>query len=188
MGYAVLIAEPTELTRIGLKTIFAGDRRVSHIYEAATGGCLETQLRHYAVDLVIANQLLVTDVALLPKGKFVILTAKPDMITLRTIYRQKGCGYLSVNVSAKLLLTVLDHRENAFLLEPVLAPWIMDRLFGDAFVSLQEELLTPREREIINLLRLGLDRTTIAENLCIAETTLKTHIKNIMHKRKLQRK
>ncbi len=39
--------------------------------------------------------------------------------------------------------------------------------------------LSPREREIVKLLREGLDRRTIAKQLCISETTLKKHIQHI---------
>ena len=81
--------------------------------------------------------------------------------------------------------TVLDSDENVFLVEPSFMPWVMGSLFGNAFSALNEEVLTPREREITALLREGLDRPTIAKSLCITEATLKTHIKNITRKRDL---
>lgn len=185
MGQNILIAEPCELLRIGLRTIFAGDQRVSNIHEVTTNKSLEMHLRSHGVDLVVVNQSLITDVACLPVGSFVILTSKLDMTILKAAYKHKGRGYLSEHVSAELLRTVLDRNEHAFLIEPSLTPWVMDGLFGKAFSTLNEELLTPREKEIIALLREGLDRPTIAKNLCIAETTLKTHIKNIARKREI---
>lgn len=183
MGQNILIAEPCELLRIGLRTIFAEDQRVSNIHEATTNKGLEIQLRSHGVDLVVVNQSLITDVARLPMGDFVILAAKLDMAVLKATYKHKGRGYLSESVSAELLRIVLDRNEHAFLIEPSLTSWVMDSLFGNAFVALNEDLLTPREKEINALLREGLDRPTIAKTLCIAETTLKTHIKNIARKR-----
>lgn len=186
MGQNILIAEPCELLRIGLRTIFAADQRVSNIHEAMTNRGLELHLRNHGVDLVVVNQSLITDVTRLPMGNFVILTSKLDMGILKAAYKHKGRGYLLEQVSADLLRTVLDRRENAFLIEPSLMPWIMDGLFGNTFSTLNEELLTPREKEIIALLRDGLDRPTIARTLCIAEATLKTHIKNIARKRDVE--
>jgi len=185
MGQNILIAESCELLRIGLRTFFAEDQRVSNIHEVATSKGLETQFRNYEVDLIVVNQSLITDVTCLPRGKFVILTSKLDMAILKAAYKHNGRGYLSEHVSAGLLKTILDCDENVFLIEPSFAPWIMDGLFGNAFATLNEELLTPREREITALLREGLDRPTIAKTLCIAETTLKTHIKNIARKREI---
>lgn len=185
MGQSILIAEPCELLRIGLRTIFAGDQRVSTIHETTTGQGLERQLRSHEVDLVVVNQSLITDMAHLPMGNFVILASKMDMAILKAAYKHKCRGYLSENVSVELLRTVLDWNEYAFLIEPSLTPWVMDRLFGKTFATLNEKLLTPREKEIVTLLRDGLDRPAIARTLCIAETTLKTHIKNIARKREV---
>jgi len=186
MGLNILIAESCELLRIGLRTIFTEDQRVSNIHEATTAKDLELHLRNHGVDLVVVNQALITDVARLPMEKFVILTAKLDMSILKAAYQNKGRGYLSEQVSAELLRTVLERHENAFLIEPSLMPWVMDGLFGKAFATLNEELLTPREKEIVALLRDGLDRPTIAKRLCISEATLKTHIKNIARKRDIE--
>jgi len=182
MGQNILIAEPCELLRIGLRTIFAGDQRVSNIHEATTSKGLETHFRSHRIELVVVNQSLITDVTLLPMGSFVILASKMDMAILKAAYKQKGRGYLSENVSSDLLLAVLDYNERSFLIEPSLMPWVMDGLVGKAFATLNEELLTPRETEIVKLLRDGLDHHTIARTLCIAEATLKTHIKNIARK------
>lgn len=183
MGQNILIAESCDLLRTGLRTTFAEDQRVSNIHEATTGKALEMQLRNHKVDLVVVNQSLITDVSHLPIGNFVILTARLSITMLKAAYKHKARGYLAESVSAELLRTVLDYTENAFLIEPGFTHWIMDALFGGAFPMLNEALLTPREKEIIVLLREGLDRPTIAKTLCIAETTLKTHIKNIASKR-----
>lgn len=155
MGQSIMIAEPSELLRTGLRTIFAEDKRISIIHEATSSRGLETQLRSHRVDLVVVNQSLITDMMLLPQGDFVILTDRLNMAILKAAYKHRGRGYLSLNVSAELLRIVLDCGENAFLIEPCLTPWIMNCLFGGAFPTLNEELLTPREKEIIRLLRDG---------------------------------
>lgn len=179
----ILIAEDCELLRVGLRTIFSELSNVANVYEASSNADLRYQVRSNSLDLVIANQSLVTDITHLPRGKFVILTARPALDVLKAVYTHGGRGYLSEKVSAEFLRSALYIDENSFLLEPALTPWMMDYIFRDALTFVREEILTPREKEIIGLLRKGIDRPTIAQSLCIAETTLKTHIKNISRKR-----
>ncbi|GHO82451.1 response regulator transcription factor [Dictyobacter formicarum] len=61
--------------------------------------------------------------------------------------------------------------------------YVIDHFSGDQHFVIKEELLTPREKEVVSLLRKGINRHTIAKHLSISEATLKTHIKNIMRKR-----
>jgi two-component system nitrate/nitrite response regulator NarL len=45
-----------------------------------------------------------------------------------------------------------------------------------------EELLTPREREILECLAEGLNNKTIARKLGISDATVKVHVKNVLRK------
>ncbi len=190
MGQNILIAETREILRIGLRTIFVEDTRVSNVHEAATDESLKTQLLYSGceLDLVVINQSLVTDVSILPKGNFVILTNEPDLTILKAAYEHGARGYLSENTSAELLRMILHPTEGSFLIEPKLAPWIMEYIFGGMQTTITDELLTPREKEVISLLRGGLNRHSIAEQLSITDATLKTHIKNIARKREIKQR
>jgi DNA-binding NarL/FixJ family response regulator len=183
MEHCILIAEPCEIRRIGLRTVFADAPNVSSIHEATNEESLKRQLHKNVWSLIVVHQSLVLDVSMLPRGNFVLTTAEPDMSVLKAAYKHGARGYLSEKASAELLRMALFPVENSFLIEPLLTPWIMECLLGDSFSTIRKELLTPREREIIDLLRRGLDRRAVAKHLCIAETTLKTHMKNIARKR-----
>jgi len=185
MGQNILLVETCKDLRTRLKNIFKEDQRVSHIYEADTRKGLEVQLHNRKVDLVVINQALITDIMSLPEGNFVVLTSKLDMAILKAAYKRRARGYLSENISEEFLRNSLDYHEKAFLIDPNLTPWVMDKFWGDAFLTLNEKILTPREKEIVALLRQSIDRPTIARRLCIAEATLKTHIKNIARKGKV---
>lgn len=178
----VLIVEPCEILRMGIKLIFTGDKRVSDLYEAVTIADMKMQIQRYNPQLVVLNQSLVTTIKDLPKGNFVVLAATLNVEILKAAYKSGARGYLSENVAADLLRGMLNVAEGSFLIEPLMAPRIMANLFCDVHLSIQDELLTPREREVVELLREGIDRTTIAKMLHIAETTLKTHISNITRK------
>jgi DNA-binding NarL/FixJ family response regulator len=178
----ILIADPREIVRKGLCTIFLGGLPTFHVYEASTIEALKSCLAQHCIDLVLVSQLLITDMTILPQNKFVVVASQPDILVLREIYKYGALGYVSENVSAEFLKIALCSPKGSFLIEPALVPWIMGHFFDDMQYSAIEEFLTPREKEITNLLRVGIDRRTIAHRLHIAETTLKTHIKNIARK------
>lgn len=183
MGQHVVIAEPDDILRLGLRTIFDEDPRVSDIDDVINYEDLHTQLDSSLVDLAVINQVLVTDLAVLPQGKFVIVTTHPDMQFLQEAYQQGGRGYLSARVSAELLRTTLRPTEGAFLLDPTFTSWLMPYLTGTTQVTLEDKLLTERQREVARLVREGMSRHAIAEQLSIADSTVKTHLKNIAQKR-----
>jgi DNA-binding CsgD family transcriptional regulator len=62
-----------------------------------------------------------------------------------------------------------------------LATTILDH-FSSGLRFPQDHLLSPKEKEVIALLREGIDRKRIAQRLHISDTTLKTHIKHIRRK------
>lgn len=178
----IIIVEPCEILRMGIKCTFAQDKRVSNIHESTTIQDMKRQITNHDPTLTIINQSLVTNVGDLPKGNFVVLATTLHMETLKAAYKNGARGYLSENVTAELLHAVLNVPEGSFLIEPTMTPKIIANLSGDIHLSIQDDLLTPREREIVELLRMGIDRTTLAKKLHIAETTLKTHISNIARK------
>lgn len=128
MGLNVLIAEPHEVRRVGLRTVFLQDARVSNVYEATDDESLKALLHCCHLDLVVINQSLITEITALPRQNFVILAAESDMAVLRAAYEHNARGYLSVNVSAELLRTMLHPAENSFLIEPTLVPWFLDQI------------------------------------------------------------
>lgn len=184
MELIILIAEARDILRTGLHTIFASDRRVAQIYEAKTREEVRQHMGAHLFDLLIINQMLVEDIALLPPGKFVIITSELDIALFQEAYEHKARGYLLENASVDLFRAALSCEEGAFLIEPVLATQILEYVSSDTRFAVSSDLLTPREREIVDLLQEGINRHTIAQRLCISEATLKTHIKNITRKRK----
>ncbi|GHO60142.1 response regulator transcription factor [Ktedonobacter robiniae] len=181
MTLSVLVAEAQDVLRAGLRAIFTGDCRVTRVDEVTTEKEAKQHLLANQFDLVVMNQSLLTDPSCLAKN-VVLLAAEPDIAVLKEAYKCGALGYLSVNVSSELLKTMLHPAGHAFLIEPTLIPWVMEYILHQSVTMVRHDLLTPREREIVGLLREGVDRPSIAKQLSIAETTLKTHIKNISKK------
>jgi DNA-binding NarL/FixJ family response regulator len=182
MKLKILIAMSFDILRAGLRTVLTEDKHVVEVCEAATKEEFQAQLRFERPDFIVIDQSLVIDMASLPRGHFVVLAAKFDLDTLQRAYKYGARGYLLNDTSAELLRAALYLPNGAFLIEPTIASYTMDNFLHGLRFTIRDEFLSPREREIVQLLRDGVDRRTIAKQLCISETTLKKHIQHIKHK------
>lgn len=182
MKLRVLVAASSDILRSGLCTLLTEDKRIGQVYEAATKEEVQAQLHSLSPDFIVLDQALIIDMTSLPRGHFVILAAKFDLEILQKAYKYGARGYLLENTSAELLRATLFLQNGAFLIEPTIASYTMDYFLHGLHFTIRDELLSPREREIVRLLRDGIDRHTIAKQLCISETTLKKHIQHIKNK------
>jgi DNA-binding NarL/FixJ family response regulator len=183
MEREVLIAESSEILRAGIQAVLMGDKCMVRTYEAATKEELHTQLHSRSLDMIVVNQSFITDdISILPRGRFVVLTAALDRDFFQRAYRHGARGYLLESTSAELLRTALYLEEESLLIDPTLATSILDYFSSGLRFPIQDHLLSPKEKEVIGLLREGIDRKRIAQKLHISETTLKTHIKHIRRK------
>ena len=92
------------------------------------------------------------------------------------------------DVPAELLRTTLcfsEHffTEDTFLIDPNLTSLVIGSIPDDVLHAHKNGHLTNREKEILSLLHNGFNRASVASKLSIAESTLKTHLKNISRKR-----
>ncbi|GCE14520.1 LuxR C-terminal-related transcriptional regulator [Tengunoibacter tsumagoiensis] len=183
MGLLLLIIEPNDIVRAGLRSIFENDPSVSAVYEASMLRDSVEKDAH-TVNLIIINQSVMTERLSIYREKCVVIANNPNLADLKTAYDTGALGYLTPHASRDLLRSSLHISKQSFLIEPTLTPLLMRCIFDSKnSYYIKDELLTPREREIVTLLRSGIDRVSIAKHLHIANTTLKTHIKNIARKR-----
>jgi len=188
VGKYVLIAEARAILRTGLLNIFKGDPSVSQVGEAVTSEELKKQIESHPPDLIVTHQSLITDMQILPRGHFIILAAEPDKNMLLAAYACGACGYLSENTSVELLRMTLCLVEGEFLLDPAFTSWILYYIYGDTLPSGDPKVLTTREQEIFEMLRSGLTNHSIATQLGISESTVKSHIAHIFRKLDMKRR
>ena len=67
-------------------------------------------------------------------------------------------------------------------LPPAIARKLMQEIKEPTETTLPEEILTPREMEILRYLARGLSNQEIADELVISITTVATHVRNILSK------
>ncbi len=184
----VLIAESREALRKGLCAIFAQGPGGAQVTEVATSEDLKKQLEHQAFDLVLVHQSLVTDLTILPSGDFVLLATEPDVAMLFAARLHGARAYLLDIVSAALLRQTLQLARGTFLTDPAVSAWLAEYLAHHLLLSISDETLTARERAIFPLLWRGLSNREMARQLGLSEATVKTHVRHIYAKLRLNRR
>ena len=121
-----------------------------------------------------------------PDSRVVVLTSIPSQRHLGRCLEAGIDGYLLTDISRDVLLKSL---RLIFLGEKVfptiLASWIVDEMRGGKRASpvvAGGPNLSPREREILQLLIQGESNKQIGRRLRIADTTVKIHVRKIMRK------
>ena len=120
-------------------------------------------------------------------ARYIILTVSNSEDDLIEALRAGADGYLLKDMEPEDLCTnLLKAWSGATVLQDTLAEVLRSALLSPVGVgSTGEELLTPREREILECLADGLNNKTIARKLGITDATVKVHVKNVLRKLKL---
>lgn len=178
----VLIAESREALRKGLCAIFAQEPGGAEVTEVATSGDLKHQLTSHAFDLVVVHQSLVTEITILPPGDFVLLATEPNMQMFLAARLHGARAYLLDTASGALLRQTLQLARGMFLTDPAVSAWVAEYLAHHLLLSISDEVLSAREREVFHLLWSGLRKRDIARQLHLSESTVRAHAAHIAEK------
>jgi DNA-binding NarL/FixJ family response regulator len=182
MDMHLLLAIPRDIMRKGLRMIFSGDLHIASIHEAMDGDALRDQLECYPDAFVIVHQSLITDIQALPGDHFVIIASEPDRGLLLRAFAHGAKGYFLEGISTDLLRIALQLPKGQCLLDPALADWMFSSFSSDMHLPISNKLLTPRERQILDLRKQGLSNREIAARLVLSVNTVKSHLSHIAHK------
>ena len=192
----ILIADDHSLFRDGLRSLLASQGH--EIVAEARNGREAIALAHEKspemvlmdismpeVDGLTATRQLTSE---LPDVKVVILTASEDDATLFDAIKAGAHGYLLKNLEADDFFALLDRASRG---EPALTPTLARRLLQEFAKPVEkekseEEELTPREREVLELMVEGVtSNRKLAKRLNLSENTVKFHVRNILDKLRL---
>jgi DNA-binding NarL/FixJ family response regulator len=188
MGIKVLIVDDHSVVRQGLRMFLALDPEIELIGEAANGiGALRLahQLRPDVVlmdllmpemDGVAATEAIRRD---LPDTEVIALTSVLEDKAIFDAIRAGAIGYLLKDTEPEKLCEAI---KAAVAGQVQLSPEVAARLVREVRAPDNPEVLTERETEVLRALARGLSNREIAEQLVIAEKTVKTHVSNILGK------
>ena len=119
-----------------------------------------------------------------PESKIVMLTVSDDENDLFEAVKSGAHGYLLKDLEAQEFFEALDAIERG---EAVIPTRLAGNLLAEFRSSSQRQTesidsLSPREKEVLDLVSQGLTNKEVAGNLYISENTVKYHMKNILDK------
>ncbi|HTE19321.1 MAG TPA: response regulator transcription factor [Armatimonadota bacterium] len=192
----VLIAEDEAMTRELLARLIGLEPDIEVVGQAANGkiavglcrklmpDVLLTDIRMPDMDGIQATKLIKTE---MPSVQVVILTIHHDDANVFEAIKAGARGYVLKESPPEQTVAAIRAVVRG---EALLHPGIASRVIGE-FNRLSEQheadlrlytQLTDREREVLKLLALGKRNREIAEELFIAEKTVKNHVSNILWK------
>jgi DNA-binding NarL/FixJ family response regulator len=122
-----------------------------------------------------------------PEAKVVILTTFEEDEYIHGALRAGASGFLLKRTSPEeLTAAVYRISEGEALLSPSVTRRIIDQMASRPLARAGDDPrldeLTPREREVLELIARGLSNREIADQLVVEETTVKTHVKRVLAK------
>ena len=118
-----------------------------------------------------------------PEMRIVILTVSEEDADLFEAIKSGAAGYLQKSLDSEQFFSLLEGvmRGEAGLTQ-VMAGKILYEFAHPAEDQPTADDLTPRERQVLELVAGGAINSEIAERLVISENTVKFHVKNILQK------
>jgi DNA-binding NarL/FixJ family response regulator len=196
----VLIADDDDLMRAGLVELLSGDPSIEIVGEASTGREAVERARRLGPDVVLmdvrmpdldgieATRELTRAV---PDSSVLILTTFEQDDYIFGALRAGASGFLLKRTRPEdLIAAVHTIAAGDSLLSPSITRRVIDRMAQQPTPELaaQDKLkqLTPREREVLDLIARGLSNREIARALVVEESTIRTHVKSILTKLELR--
>jgi two-component system nitrate/nitrite response regulator NarL len=189
----VVLIDDHPLFRKGVRQMISQDPSFRVVGEAASGqqGLELAQALNPDIVLIDINMKGMSGIDTLRRlkatdlqARYIILTVSNSEDDLIEALRAGADGYLLKDMEPEDLCTnLLKAWSGATVLQDTLTEVLRGALLSPVSLgNTSEELLTPREREILECLADGLNNKTIARKLGISDATVKVHVKNVLRK------
>jgi DNA-binding NarL/FixJ family response regulator len=186
----VLIADDHAVVREGLRTFLDLQDGIEVVGEAADGGEAIGEAERLQPDVILIDLVMphLDGVQAMrelrdrvPGARTVVLTSFLDDEHLLPAMRAGAAGYLLKNVQPQeLARAVRAAVAGEVLIDPAVAARLVDTLEDGRDDRVEQ--LTRREREVLALIGRGFPNKRIADELGIAEKTVKVHVSHVLAK------
>ncbi len=192
----VLIADDDALMRAGLAAVLSTDPTIAVVGEAATGREAVERAQRLGPDVVLMD-VRMPDLDGIAATRELASTAPAVRVLILTTFGQDDYIFGGLRAGAsgfllkrtrpeELIAAVHTIAAGDSLLSPSVTRRVIDDMARRPSATITDECaldeLTPREREVLQLIAKGLSNPEIANALVVEESTIKTHVKRILMK------
>ncbi|MBT8164511.1 MAG: response regulator transcription factor [Acidimicrobiia bacterium] len=194
----VVLVDDHEVVRQGLKTLIDGHDDLDVVGEAGDVDNAIRQVGYHTPDVVVMDVRLPDGTGVeacreirsrWPDVKVLMLTSYADEEALVSSIMAGASGYVLKRIDSDDLVDAVRRVGNG---ESLLDPNLTDRLFarirGDEPDDPLLARLSPQERKILDLIAEGKTNRQIAEELFLAEKTVKNYVSNLLSKLEMSRR
>ncbi len=192
----VLIADDENLMRAGLEELLTADPEIEIVGQASTGREAVDQVRRLAPDVVLMD-VRMPDLDGIAATRQLAQAAPSVRVLILTTFEQDDYVFGALRAGASGFLLKRTRPEELIeavhtiaagdsLLSPSVTRRVIDRMAQQPTPELGDQAmlddLTPREREVLDLVARGMSNREIAAALVVEESTIRTHVKRILMK------
>jgi DNA-binding NarL/FixJ family response regulator len=188
MSIKILIVDDHSVVRQGLRMFLKLEDEFEVVGEASAGSEAVKMAAEIRPDVVLMDLLMPgmsgidATIAIKrdhPDIEVIALTSVLDDETVVNAIRAGAIGYLLKDTEADELIRAIKAASQG---QVQLSPKAAERLMREIRAPESPEKLTERETEVLRLVAEGKANKEIASSLQISETTVKTHVSNILMK------
>lgn len=200
MTISVFLVDDHEVVRRGLSWLLEVEDDIELLGEAGTAAEALTRIPAARPDVVVLDVRLpdadgvsvcrdLRSSMSTPPACLMLTSYSDDEALLGAIMAGAG-GYLLKQVSGTDLVTAIRTlAAGGSLLDPGVTETVMSRLrSGERRADPRYASLSPRERDILELIADGLTNRQIGQTLFLAEKTIKNQVSSLLHKLGVQRR
>ena len=194
----IVLVDDHEVVRHGLRVLLDAQSDMEVVGEAGTAAEGVRRVGYDAPDLVVMDVRLPDGSGVeacreirtrWPDVGVLILTSYADEEALMSAIMAGAAGYVLKRIDSDALVDgVRRVGAGESLLDPTMTDRLFQKLRGDQVEDALIARLSPQERRILDLIAEGKTNRQIAEELYLAEKTVKNYVSNLLAKMEMSRR